>query len=206
MKLLSLEERQQIAYAETPRIGASVPRRGNWATRLVASSIMRLLGWRIVGEVPDLPKILMIGAPHTSAWDFLLTVLTVGSLGGDLHYLVKQSFFASPLGGLIRWLGGIPVDRQNTRGFVDQMIDEFERRDTFMLAIMPEGTRSKVKEWRSGFYYIALGAGVPISLVIFDFGEKLMRLGPALTPSGDYETELPVLQSYFLGIRGKNPT
>jgi 1-acyl-sn-glycerol-3-phosphate acyltransferase len=206
MKLLSVEEGERVSYAETPRIGASVPRRGNWATRLAARSVLRLFGWRIVGEVPDLPKILMIGSPHTSAWDYVLTLLTMFSLGGDLHYVTKQSAFANPFGGLVRRLGGVALDRQHTRGFVGQMVDEFERRDTFVLAIMPEGTRSSVKEWRSGFYYIALGAGVPISLVIFDFGNKLMRLGPAFTPSGDYETDLAILQSYFAGIRGKNPT
>ena len=205
MNQLSVGEQEQLAAAEPPRLGPSVPRRGNWATRLAARSIMRLFGWRIVGEVPDLPKILMIGSPHTSAWDYVLTLLTMFALGSDLHYVVKQSAFANPLGGFIRRLGGIALDRQNTRGFVGQMVDEFERRDTFVLAIMPEGSRSTVKEWRSGFYYIALRAGVPISLVIFDFGNRLIRLGPALTPSGDYETDLPIIQSYFAGIRGKNP-
>jgi 1-acyl-sn-glycerol-3-phosphate acyltransferase len=205
MKQLIVEGQKQSRAAKMPWIGEFVPRRGNWITRLAARSILRLFGWYIVGEVPNSRKILMIGGPHTSAWDYIMTLLTAISLGGDLHYLAKQSFFANPLGGLIRWMGGIAVDRQHSRGFVGQMVDEFERRDSFMLALMPEGSRSTVGEWRSGFYYIALGAGVPITLVIFDFGNRRMRLGPILTPSGDYEADLPVIQSYFAGVRGKNP-
>jgi 1-acyl-sn-glycerol-3-phosphate acyltransferase len=205
MKQLIVEGQKQSRAAKMPWIGEFVPRRGNWITRLAARSILRLFGWYIVGEVPNSRKILMIGGPHTSAWDYIMTLLTAISLGGDLHYLAKQSFFANPLGSLIRWTGGIAVDRQHSRGFVGQMVDEFERRDSFMLALMPEGSRSTVGEWRSGFYYIALGAGVPITLVIFDFGNRRMRLGPILTPSGDYEADLPVIQSYFAGVRGKNP-
>ena len=167
---------------------------------------MRLFGWRIVGDVPNSRKILMIGGPHTSAWDYVLTLLTAISLGGDLHYLAKQSFFANPLGGLIRWMGGIAVDRSHSRGFVGQMVEEFIRRDSFMLALMPEGSRSTVREWRSGFYHIALQTGLPITLVIFDFGKRRMQIGPTLTPSGDYEADLPMIQSYFAGVRGKNPT
>ena len=205
MKQLIVEKQQQITGAEMPRIGEQVPRRGNWVTRLAARSIMRLFGWHILGEVPNSSKILMIGSPHTSAWDYVLTLLTAIALGGDLRYVAKQSFFANSFGGLIRWMGGIAVDRRNSRGFVGQMVDEFKRRDTFMLALMPEGSRSRVKEWRSGFYYIALGANVPITLVIFDFGNRVMRLGPTLAPSGDYDVDLPLIQSYFAGVRGKNP-
>lgn len=205
MKQMLVEEQKRITVDNLPWIGESVPRRGNWFTRQAARSIMRLFGWQIVGEVPNSRKILMIGGPHTSAWDYIMTLLTAIALGGNLHYLAKQSFFANSLGGLIRWMGGIAVDRQNSHGFVGQIVEEFERRDEFMLAIMPEGSRSRVKEWRSGFYYIALGANLPITLVIFDFGNKVMRLGPTLTPSGDYKADLPKIHSYFAGIRGKNP-
>ncbi len=127
------------------------------------------------------------------------------ALGGDLHYVVKHSFFKNPLGGIFRWLGGVSVDRSTTRGFVEQMAGEFERRERFALAIMPEGTRSKVSGWRSGFYFISLKADVPIALVAFDYKYKKMRLGIGLKPTGDYEAELPVFQGYFTNIQGRHP-
>lgn len=186
-----------------PEIGESTPRRGNALSKTSARAVMRTAGWQILGEVPDEPKMLLVGAPHTSNWDYIFTVLTMYSLGIDLHYVGKASLFDNPLGGLMRYLGGVSLDRATSQGFVDQMVEEFKQRDTFILAIMPEGTRSKVEKWRSGFYYIALGAGVPIVLVIFDYGRKIMHLGPTIWPSGDYEADLAEIQSHFAGIRGK---
>lgn len=186
-----------------PEIGESTPRRGNALSMASARAVMRAAGWQILGEVPDVPKMLLVGAPHTSNWDYIFTVLTMYSLGIDLHYVGKSSLFDNPLGGVMRYLGGVSLDRATSQGFVDQMVEEFNHRDTFILAIMPEGTRRKVEKWRSGFYYIALGAGVPIVLVIFDYGRKIMHLGPAIWPSGDYEADLAEIQSHFAGIRGK---
>ena len=186
-----------------PEIGESTPRRGNALSKTSARAVMRTAGWQILGEVPDEPKMLLVGAPHTSNWDYIFTVLTMYSLGIDLHYVGKASLFDNPLGGVMRYLGGVSLDRATSQGFVDQMVEEFKQRDTFILAIMPEGTRSKVEKWRSGFYYIALGAGVPIVLVIFDYGRKIMHLGPTIWPSGDYEADLAEIQSHFAGIRGK---
>jgi 1-acyl-sn-glycerol-3-phosphate acyltransferase len=165
---------------------------------------MRLAGWRVDGEVPDLPKIMLIGAPHTSNWDYILTILTMISLGVDLHYVAKHTAFAGPFGWLFRWLGGISLDRGTTQNFVQQMALEFDRRRQFILAIMPEGTRSKVHRWRSGFYYIAVEATVPILPVVFDYSERIMHLGPLFQPSGDYERDLPLIQARFAGIRGHN--
>ena len=184
----------------SPQMGASVPRRGNRLTKKGARAMMRALGWRIVGEIPDEPKILLVGGPHTSNWDYLFTMLTTYSLGCDLHYVGKKSLFDNPP---MRFLGGVPLDRGTSDGFVEQMVEEFNKRDTFVLAIMPEGTRGKTDKWRSGFYYIAEGAGVPMTLVIFDYGNKLMHLGPTFWPSGDYEADLAKIQAYFEGIRGR---
>jgi 1-acyl-sn-glycerol-3-phosphate acyltransferase len=188
-----------------PELGESVPRRGNKLSKKGAQAIMRAAGWRIIGETPDEPKMLLLGAPHTSNWDYIFTMLTVFSLGVDLHFVAKQSLFKEPLGGVMRFSGGVPIDRQTSEGFVDQMIAEFNERDAFVLAIMPEGTRGKVHKWRSGFYHIAQGAGVPIVLVIFDYGNKIMHIGPTFYPTGDYEADLARIRSRFEGIRGKNP-
>ena len=187
-----------------PEIGESTPRRGNWLSNVSARAVMSAAGWKIVGKVPDEPKILLVGAPHTSNWDYIFTMLTTFSLGVDLHYVGKQSLFDNPLGGVMYYLGGVPIERGASEGFVDQMIDEFNKRDTLILAIMPEGTRGGVEKWRSGFYYIAQGAGVPIVLVIFDYGRKIMHLGPTFWPSGDYEADLAKIQPYFAGVQGKH--
>jgi 1-acyl-sn-glycerol-3-phosphate acyltransferase len=190
-----------------PELGERVPRRGNWLSKAGARAMMGAAGWKIVGEVPDEPKVLLVGAPHTSNWDYIFTILTVYSLGADLHFVAKQSLFDNPLGGAMRFSGGIPLDRATSEGFVDQMVEEFNKRDSFVLAIMPEGTRSNEEacRWRSGFYYIALGARAPIVLVIFDYGRKIMHLGPTFWPSGDYEADLAQIQSYYKGIEGKHP-
>lgn len=189
-----------------PELGERVPRRGNWLSKAGARAMMGAAGWKIVGEVPDEPKVLLVGAPHTSNWDYVFTMLTVYSLGVDLHFVAKQSLFDNPLGGVMHFSGGVPLDRAASEGFVDQMVAEFNKRDSFVLAIMPEGTRSQGEacQWRSGFYYIAQGAGVPIVLVIFDYGRKIMRLGPTFWPSGDYEADLAEIQSNFAGVQGKH--
>ena len=188
-------------------LGERVPRRGNWLSEAGARGVMKMAGWKIVGEVPDEPKILLVGAPHTSNWDYIITMLTVFSLGADIHFVAKKSLFKFPLGGLMRFSGGIPLDRATSEGFVDQMVEEFNKRNSFALAIMPEGTRLREEtcRWRSGFYHIAQGAGVPMLPVIFDYGRKTMRLGPALWPGGDYESDLADIQSYFAGVQGKHP-
>ncbi len=188
-----------------PELGESIPRRGGSLSKAGARALMSAAGWRIIGEVPDEPKILLVGAPHTSNWDYIFTVLTTYSLGVDLHFVAKHSLFKKPLGGLMRRTGGLPINRGTSEGFVEQMVEEFNKRDSFILAIMPEGTRSRAEacQWRSGFYYIAQGAGVPITLVIFDYGRKIMHLGPTFWPSGDYEADLAQIQSHFAGIEGK---
>lgn len=199
------QDQSQPVPSTWPVPGPNVPRRGNWLSQKSARALLRLSGWRIEGEVPDLPKFLMVGAPHTSNWDYVLTLLVLGDLQADLHYVIKNSVVEGPFGSLIQKWGGISVDRANTQGFVQKMVEEFESRDTFILAIMPTGTRSAKKEWRSGFYYIALQAGVPVMLVTFDYGNKVMRLGPTIELSGDYEADLALIQSKYEGVRGKHP-
>jgi 1-acyl-sn-glycerol-3-phosphate acyltransferase len=201
--MATTNDEQNPLSSGIPELGDSIPRRGNRLSKAGARAIMQAAGWQIIGEIPDEPKLLLVGAPHTSNWDYIFTILTTYSLGCDLHYVAKHSLFKPPLGGLMRYLGGISIERGTAQGFVNQMVAEFNRREQFILAIMPEGTRDKVDQRRSGFYHIALGAGVPIVLVIFDYGRKIMHLGPTIWPTGDYEADLAEIQSYFASIRGK---
>ena len=191
-----------------PTLGRSIPRRGNRVTRFVLTFLMRLFGWRVVGQVPDLPRYVFVGAPHTSNLDFFMTAFTMVALGVDVHFVMKHTPFVGPVGWFLRWFGGIPLDRGRTRDFVSQMVDEFDRRDQFLLAIMPEGTRGKDhvgKGWRSGFYHIAANAGVPLVMVKFDYQNRRMRVGPTIWPSGDYERDLPLIQAEFVGVQGRHP-
>ena len=204
----TLSPSTDIQQTELPKLGRSIPRRGNRLTRTLFTFLMRLFGWRVVGHAPDLPRFVFVGAPHTSNGDFFMTAFTMAALGVDVHFVMKHTPFVGPVGWFLRWFGGIPLDRGHTRDFVSQMVDEFEQRDQFLLAIMPEGTRGKDhvgKGWRSGFYYIAHGAGVPLVMVKFDYQNRRMRVGPVFWPAGDYATDLPLIQAEFAAINGRHP-
>ena len=192
--------------SDPPEVSDLLPRRGNKLSQSLARAILARFGWRIEGEIANLPKMVLIGAPHTSNWDLILTFGAMFALGVRFSWVAKHTIFRWPLGSLLRWLGGIGINRQSSKGFVDKMAEEIRARQTILLAIMPEGTRSKVREWRSGFYYIAHQAQVPIYLVIFDYGRKILRLGPAIYPTGDYATDLPHIQSFFADATGHNPS
>ncbi len=197
-----------IVHTTLPALGQSVPRRGNRLSRGFFALLMRLMGWRVEGRLPDLPRFVFVGAPHTSNADFFMTALTMARLGIDLHFVMKHTPFVGPVGWFLRWFGGIPLDRGRSRDFVAQMVDEFDSRDQFMLAIMPEGTRgsdSTAKGWRSGFYHIARGANVPLVMVVFDYGNRRMVVGPTVIPGPDYAAALPAIQAYFVGVKGRRP-
>ena len=194
-------------HTRLPAIGASVPRRGNRLSRGLMRFLLRLFGWCVVGDLPDLPRFVFVGAPHTSNADFFITAFVMVALGIDVHFVMKHTPFVGPVGWFLRRFGGIPLDRDRTRDFVSQMVDEFDQREQFLLAIMPEGTRGthSAKGWRSGFYHIARGAGVPLVMVVFDYANRCMRVGPTVFTGEDYEADLPTIQAYFAGVRGRKP-
>jgi len=192
---------------DIPILGDAIPKRGNGFTQSVARGLMSLFGWRIEADIPNLPKFVLVGAPHTSNWDFLLTLGTFFSLSVKISWMGKKSLFRWPFGGIMKWLGGVPIERANQReGVVDQTIEAFNSRDKFVIAVMPEGTRNKVGEWKTGFYHIAQGANVPILPVRFDYGRKVMGVGPSIETSGDVTADMAHIQSNFTGIEGKNPS
>lgn len=192
-----------IPTTTLPELGSEVPKRGNRLSRAFGRLIARLFGWQVLGEMPNTSKVVLVGAPHTSNLDFFMTALTMLVLGVDVRFVMKHTPFKGPVGKFLRWFGGIPLDRDRSRDFVAQMVDAFEQRDSLLLAIMPEGTRTIVDGWRSGFYYIALGAGVPLVMVVFDYEHRQMRMGPTFYPSGDYQTDLPLIQANFVGVKGR---
>jgi 1-acyl-sn-glycerol-3-phosphate acyltransferase len=147
----------------------------------------------------------LIVAPHTSNIDFFLGLAPLFALGLRLSFMAKSSLFWEPLGTYLRWLGGVPIDRSATVGFVEAAIKQFNERDQFILVITPEGTRTRVNRWRSGFYHIARGASVPILPVVFDYGKKEFRFEKLLWPSEDIEADTKVLRSIYHASQARIP-
>jgi len=173
---------------------------------IFARIIMRLLGWRVDGKLPDLPKFIIIGAPHTSNWDFVLFLGVIFTLRAHARYMGKAELFVFPIGWLFRYLGGYPVDRKRSTGLVEQMVNAINDSDKFILAITPEGTRSYVKEWKKGFYHIANGAGIPIVMAQVDGKHKTVRILKELFhPTDDIESDMKAIKGNFEGVVGINP-
>ena len=170
-----------------------------------ARTLMRIYGWRIEGRLPDIPKFVLIGAPHTSNWDAILYLGVVFSLRADVHVMAKAEAFRFPVRRLFRFCGGIPVNRSKSTGLVDQMVKVFNESEKFILTIAPEGTRHQVVGWKRGFYFIARGAGVPIVLAIVDGRHKTVHIGQVFHPTEDAEADLKTIQSYYAGATGIKP-
>ena len=166
---------------------------------------LRLFGWRVEGRLPDDAKVVVIAAPHTSNWDlpFMLAVAYV--LGVAPAWLGKRELFRWPFGGVMRWLGGISVDRSARRNLVQQVVDRFGAVDRLFLVIPPSGTRSRATHWRSGFYHIARGAGVPIVCAFLDYARKVGGIGPVLTPTGDVRADMHVIRRFYAPVSGRYP-
>lgn len=173
--------------------------------RFLSNSIMRLIGWKVEGTLPNLPKYIIIGAPHTSNWDFLLFLATIFHLKVDARYMGKAELFRGPFGWFFYWCGGIPVDRKKSQGLVEQMVEACNNSDKFILTIAPEGTRHKVKEWKRGFYHIAKGAGIPIIMAKVDGKKKAMCVGEVFHLTEDMEADMLAIQDAFKGMTGINP-
>ena len=171
----------------------------------ISTFILKILGWQVTNELPAEKKYVLIVAPHTSNWDFLLGLLVKFSLKVKLNYLGKGALFKSPFGWFFRALGGIPVYRKQKLNMVDQMVAEFNQREHMILAMSPEGTRSYLDYWKSGFYHIAHKAGVPIAMGTLDFGNKLVKLGNAFMPSGNIQEDMKIIRKFFENIKGKKP-
>lgn len=186
-------------------LGNRVPKRNSAAGAWLGKTILRLAGWQMEGQVPNEPKFVAIAAPHTSNWDFVIGMAFVYAIGLQVQWMGKDSLFKPPFGGFMKRLGGVPIVRSASHGVVDQMVDEFNRREHFVLGITPEGTRRKVEKWKSGFYYIALKAGVPILPGFIDFGRRRIGFGPPFLPTGNIEEDLAAIQTFYADKRGKNP-
>ncbi|MBC7876719.1 MAG: lysophospholipid acyltransferase family protein [Anaerolineales bacterium] len=173
--------------------------------RFSSNLIMRLLGWHVEGKLPDLPKFVLIGAPHTSNWDFLLFLGVIFHLKANVKFMGKAELFRNPFGWFFYWCGGVPVDRKKSQGLVEQMVDVCEKSDTFILTIAPEGTRHKVSEWKMGFYHIAKNTGIPVVMAVIDGAKKTVRVEQVFQLTENMEEDLKTIKGFFAGKVGINP-
>jgi 1-acyl-sn-glycerol-3-phosphate acyltransferase len=164
---------------------------------------MRLWGWRFTGSIPDVAKAVVIVAPHSSNWDFFIGVAAMFSLGLRVVFLGKHTLFSWPLGPVMRWLGGMPVDRRSAAGVVGETVGLFAREEKMILALAPEGTRRAVDRWKTGFYHVAVEAEVPVVPIGLDWSRKTICLGERFDPTGEIDRDFAALEEFFSGAVGR---
>ena len=162
------------------------------------------MGWKIDGKFdPSIKKSVVIVVPHTSWHDFYVGAFTRKIIQADINYIAKKELFKGPLGAYLKWMGGSPLDRTKGQNKVEAIAQLFEEKEEFRLALAPEGTRKKVLKWKSGFYWIAVSAKVPIIPVAFDYGKKVVKIGEAFYPTGNYDKDYQLLQLFYKHVKGK---
>lgn len=180
-----------------PEPGSAVPRRGNFFTRQIGIWMLRILGWRIEGNIPNVPKAVFVAAPHTSNWDGAISLAVALAMRINLHWMGKDTMFRWPFQRLLLWMGGIPVDRKTGKGLVQTTINQLNDSKSLYILISPEGTRSSTGEWKTGFYKIAQGAKVPIVLAYIDFKRKIVGFGPLAESTGDADVEIKRIREFY---------
>lgn len=171
----------------------------------ISKIYFKIAGWELVGDKPPFDKYIFIVAPHTSQRDFLFGIMFCAIKGIKPRVLVKKEAFFFPLGIILRWMGGVPVDRKSNQHLAEQMIEQFNASKEFALVIAPEGTRKRVTRWKKGFYHIARHANVPIVMAYMDYKTRRMGVGPSMMPSDDYNEDIQKIKSFYRGMHGKYP-
>ena len=179
----------------------------NTFLRWFSIGFLKATGWKIQGQLPvNGRKSVLIAAPHTSNWDLPYTLMVAFALRLNVYWMGKQSIFKPPFRGVMRWLGGIPIQRESSNNVVEASISAIQHADgPVQLIVPPEGTRSTARSWKTGFYYIALGAKVPIVMAYMDYARKESGLGPVFEPTGNIEVDMAASQAFYAPFKGKNP-
>ena len=188
-----------------PELPPAIPRRHSPLWRGIGRTIMRITGWGFEGNFPDLPRLVVAVAPHTSNWDFVHGAAAMFALDLKVAFIGKHTLFVWPFSLFFRWMGGIPVDRSAAHGVVGEAIEGFRRSPARVLAIAPEGTRRKVERFKTGFLHIARGAGVPVLLVGLDYATRTVRIGPLFEVGEDIEAERVKVEAHFAKVPGRYP-
>jgi 1-acyl-sn-glycerol-3-phosphate acyltransferase len=179
----------------------------NTVLRGLSLAVLKLAGWKVSGQLPpNGRKCVLIAAPHTSNWDLPYTLMVAFSLRLNIYWMGKEQIFKPPFRGLMMWLGGLPVRRESANNLVAASIEALQAADgPVQLVVPPEGTRSKARYWKTGFYYIAVGAQVPIVMAYMDYERKISGLGPVFEPTGDIEADMVTIKAFYAPFKGKNP-
>ncbi len=173
--------------------------------RLIGKTFLKLAGWRWEGGIPEKHRFVLIAAPHTSNWDLAYMLAFSWIVGVKLSWMGKHTLFKGLKGKALLAMGGVPVDRRAANGLVGQMVDLFAERDELILTIPPEGTRGHVERWKSGFYYIARGAGVPIVMGYLDYANKIGGFGPTLHTTDDVAADMDAFRAFYGDKTGRFP-
>jgi 1-acyl-sn-glycerol-3-phosphate acyltransferase len=176
----------------------------NVLLRRLALFLMWIFRWRIEGKLPDTPKFVLIAAPHTSNWDLPVMLSLAFAFRTGLFWMGKDTLFRRPFGAIMRWLGGIPIDRSKSHNVVEQSAEHLRKAESLVMVVPPEGTRQKVRYWKTGFYRIAESAGVPIALGFLDYRRKVGGFGPTVVPTGGIEADMETIQAFYANITGKH--
>jgi 1-acyl-sn-glycerol-3-phosphate acyltransferase len=178
----------------------------NWMLRAFSVFWLRLRGWTVLGSLPqEAQRSVFIAAPHTSNWDLPNTLMVAFALRLNIYWMGKASIFRFPFGGLMMWLGGIPVDRSRANNLVAASAQAIRKASgPLQLVVPPEGTRDKTRYWKTGFYHIAEAAGVPIVLSYMDYGRKVTGIGPLFVPTGDIDADMLRIKAFYAPFKGKN--
>ena len=187
------------------QFGSNVPRRDDPNIAKLAAKYLKMRGWQLVGEVPNVKKLVMLAVPHTSNEDGWNAVMGILTLGIDVKLMGKKELFRIPvIGPFLKWGGMISIDRQKKGSTLQATLEQFKQQDQLWLALAPEGTRSYTDKWKTGFYHIAVGAGVPILPIAMDYKTKQIRFMPLFYPTGDYDADLPKILERYRGVLGKH--
>ena len=174
--------------------------------RTLSVGFLKLAGWKIQGSLPPgAEKSVLIAAPHTSNWDLPYTLMVAFSLRLTVYWMGKEQIFRFPFRGLMMWLGGIPVQREKSNNLVAASVEAIKAASgPLQLVVPPEGTRSKTRYWKTGFYHIAVGAQVPIVMAYMDYEKKISGLGPVFEPTGNIEADMAQIKAFYANFKGKN--
>lgn len=189
-----------------PNISQDIPRLGNSFSQWLGKSVLSILGWRFEGEFHDNKKMVIAVAPHTSNWDFVIGLAVVFCLKLKISFFGKHSIFIPPFRSLLKRWGGIPIDRSKSHGVVSQMIEEIKGAEKMLLCLAPEGTRSKIAPWKSGFMHIAHHANIPVFLIGLDYQRKTILFGPIFNPSENTDTEMRKVYEFYAKVHPKYPS
>jgi len=180
------------------------PRSGNAFTRWLGRTVLRLGGWTMAGAFPDEHKLVIIAAPHSSAWDAVWGIAAKLAMGLRIVFIGKQELFRGPLGWFLRRLGAVPVDRARAHGVVDQVVAQLDAAETMWFVLAPEGTRKRVEHWKTGFWHIARDAGVPVVCAYFHYPEKTIGIGPMMHMTADLKGDMARIREFYKPWVGKN--